>query len=162
MLEARNTTVAPPGRRSTRLTGADGDTSVQPEPNTARRKRQGDTQDGNEGDHSHSVTTHKSQANAQDDDHDVPIRKQVDEHDITTPKHLVNAQDNDRGVPIRKQDDITTRKHQDDAHDYDSDQHGPHKRQDDDRSIPIRKQDDVTTRKHQDDAYDYDSDQRGP
>ena len=45
MLEERNTTVAPPGRRSTRLTtGAATDTSalLPAEPNTARRRRQDD------------------------------------------------------------------------------------------------------------------------
>ena len=149
MLEARNTTVAPPGRRSMRLTGgaADADTSVLPaaEPNTARRKRQ----DDNEGDHSHSVTTQKSQANAEDNDHST-IRKRVDEHSGTARKHQDDAEDDDH-IKIRKQIDEHSRtawKCQDNA--------------EDDNHLTIHKQVDKhseTARKHQDDAHD---EQRGP
>ena len=75
MLEARNTTVAPPGRRSTRLTSnaGDGDTSVPPaadakdnddgEQRGTARKRQDSPQDNSE----QRGTSRKHQDSPQDD-----------------------------------------------------------------------------------------------
>ena len=139
VLEARNTTVAPPGRRSARLTSsaADGDTSLQPaaEPNT-RGKDQVDRL--NDSDHGSMMRK------CQDDDDGYPgitecerqvnARNNDDSDTGKTRKHQVSAQGDDDG-----DHGITTRKRQVNAQDNDDDndgittqQRGTRKRQDDD------------------------------
>lgn len=87
MLEARNTTVAPPGRRTTRLASGAADDDV--EPNTARRKRQVDVQDDADN-ADNSLATHKHQIGAQNNDDDqgsperhAPRKRQDDGEDTT-------------------------------------------------------------------------------
>jgi hypothetical protein len=97
VLEARNPTVAPPGRRSTRpTTGAHDRNMAAPTPadsNMEKRKRQVDKQDDGRGDN--SLTTRKRQvADNNDDGHGSPERQDngappkrqdEDEDEDTTP-----------------------------------------------------------------------------
>jgi hypothetical protein len=90
VLEARNPTVAPPGRRSTRpTTGApDRNMSVPSPANSNIRKRQVDIQDDGSGDNSSTTRKHQVGADNNDDGHG-------------SPEH----QDNNYGSAPRKQQD---------------------------------------------------------
>jgi hypothetical protein len=88
VLEAHNTTVAPPGWRTTQISSsaADGDTTVPPAAEPITRRKRHVERPENEHDND-GITSSKHEVNAQvDDDRD---------HGIATHKHQVNAQDDD-------------------------------------------------------------------